>query len=113
MISETALNGKCKDWIMGQQTHRPFDGETKKDLTPLELVSFDLLGPSHTQSAGGKVYLMIIIDAGTSYKYGAYLANKSDSTTLAAFNIFQAQAETLTSCKVCRVQSDGTFDTSA
>lgn len=101
MISETTLNGRCEDCIMGQQTHCHFDGETKKDLNPLELVLFDLWGLSHTQSAGGKVYLMIIVDAGTSYKYGVYLADKSDSTTLAAFDIFHAQSETATSCKVC------------
>jgi hypothetical protein len=27
--------------------------------------------------------MMIIVDAGTSYKYGAYLSDKSDATTLA------------------------------
>src|SRR5258705_546009 len=37
------------------------------------LVSFDLWGPSWVQSAGGKIYFMLIVDGGTSYKYGAYL----------------------------------------
>lgn len=86
---------------MGRQTRRPFDGETAKNLIPLELVSFDLWGPSRTQSVGGKVYLMIIVDAGTSYKYGAYLADKSDSTTLAAFETFRAHAESFTGQKIC------------
>ena len=42
VFSATELNGKCKDCVMGRQTHRPFDGETEKNLHPLELVSFDL-----------------------------------------------------------------------
>ena len=72
-LSETNVKGKCEDCIMGQQTRRPSDGETDKNLDPLELVSFDLWGPSHVQSGRGKVYLMAVVDAGTSHKYGAYL----------------------------------------
>lgn len=72
-LSEMDVTGKCEDCILGRQTRRPFDRETEKELDPLDLVSFDLWGPSQVQSAGGKVYLMIIVDAGTSHKYGAYL----------------------------------------
>jgi hypothetical protein len=97
---------------MGRQTHCPFNGETEKNLAPLDLVSFDLWGPSHTQSTGGKVYLMIIVDAGTSYKYGAYLVDKSDPTTLVAFEIFRAHAETVMGKKLCRLRTDGAFETS-
>jgi len=53
------------------------------------------------------------LDAGTSYKYGAYLADKLDTTTLAAFTVFQAQVETATGHKIRRIQSDGEFDTTA
>ena len=96
-ISGGDPSGKCEDCILGHQTCRPFDGETSKDLLPLDLVSFDLWGPSRVQSAGGKLYLMIIIDAGTSYKYGAYLPDKMDATTLEAFETFHAKSEALTS----------------
>ena len=113
-ITETSVSGHCEDCIMGRQTRRPFDGETEKDLEPLELVSFDIWGPSRVQSAGGKVYLLIIVDAGTSYKHGAYLADKSDATTLAAFEEFRARAETLTGGKkVRRLRSDGAFNSPA
>ena len=112
-ISNVDLNGKCEDCILGRQTCRPFDGMTEKDLGPLDLVSFDLWGPSRTQSVGGKTYLMIIVDAGTSYKYGAYLSDKSDSTTLAAFEIFRAKAETLTGRKVRRLRTDRAYESAA
>ena len=102
-ISETTVSGKCEDCILGRQTRRPFDGATEKDLAPLELVAFDLWGPSCVQSAGGKVYMMVIVDAGTSYKYGAYLSDKSDRTTIATFDIFRVNAETITGKKVCRL----------
>src|SRR6202522_3440217 len=113
IISDTTINGKCEDCIMGRQTRRPFDGETEKDLGPLSLVSFDLWGPSRVQSAGGKVYLMIIVDAGTSYKHGAFLADKSDNTTLAAFKAFHIQAENTTGRKLRRLRADGAFNTGA
>jgi hypothetical protein len=96
IISDTTINGKCEDCILGRQTHRPFDGKTKKDLGPLDLVAFDLWGPFCVQSVGGKVYLMIIVDGGTSYKYGTYLSEKSDATTMSAFDGFRIKAETLT-----------------
>ena len=110
---DTGVRGKCEDCILGRQTRRPFDGATEKDLRPLELVSFDLWGPSRVQSVGGKVYLMIVVDAGTSYKYGAYLSDKSDSTTIAAFDAFRSAAEALTGRKISRLRTDGAFDTGA
>ena len=99
-ISDQDVKGKCEDCILGRQTRRPFDGETEKDLAPLDLVVFDLWGPSRVQSVGGKSYLMITTDAGTSYKYGTYPADKSDSTIIAAFDIFCAKAETATGRKI-------------
>src|SRR6202522_1277904 len=112
-VSEMELNGKCEDCIMGRQTRRPFDGETEKNLQPLDLVSFDLWGPSRVQSAGGKTYLMIIVDAATSFKYGAYLSDKTDSTTLTSFEVFSAQAELSTGRKVHRLHTDGAFEMAA
>ena len=112
---EVEVRGKCEDCIIGHQPRQPFDGKTDKDMKPLELVSFDLWGPSRVRSLGGKVYLMIIVDAGTSYKYGAYLSDKLDSTTVAAFDIFRVNAEVATGgrLKVLRIRTDGAFDTIA
>ena len=85
---------------MGQQTQCPFDGKMDKDLDPLELVSFDLWGLSCVQSGRGKMYLMAVVNAGTSHKYGAYLRDQSDTTTIEAFDTFQTQAETITGKKI-------------
>ena len=56
---------------------------------------------------------MIIVDVGTSYKYGAYLTDKSDTTTLAASDIFRRQAETTTGHKMHQLRCDGAFGTTA
>ena len=100
IISGSTVSGKCEDCIMGHQTRRPFDGVTEKDLAPLDLIASDLWGPSCVQSAGGKIYMMIIVDGGTSYKYGVYLADKLDNATIAAFEVFHMKAETATGRKI-------------
>jgi len=107
------LRGKCEDCILGRQTRRPFDGKTEKGLEPLELVSFNLWGPSRVQSAGGKIYFMPIVDAGTSYKSGAYLHDKSDLSTISAFDTFRIEAESISGRKIQRLRTDRAYDSSA
>jgi hypothetical protein len=100
-ISGNDLHGKCEDCIIGCQTCHPFNEKTEKGLDLLELVFFDLWGPLRVQSAGGKLYFMHIIDGGTSYKYGTYLPDKSDSSTIVAFDGFRVEAESLSGHKIC------------
>lgn len=111
VISRDEIHRKCEDCITGRQTWRPFDGETEKDLHPLDLISFNLWGLSCIQSLGGKIYLMIIVDSGTSYKFGAYLLDKMDATTVATFEAFCTKSKTLTGRKIQRLRNDGTFNT--
>ena len=105
-IAGSDLRGKCEDCVVGRQTRRPFDGKTEKDLDPLELVSFDLWGPSRVQSVGGKIFFMPVVDGGSSYKYGAYLSDKSDSSMITAFDEFRVHAESLSGHKVRRIRTD-------
>ena len=112
-ISGTTVHGKCENCILGRQTRRPFDGETEKNLAPLELVSFDLWGPSRVQSVGGKLYMQMIVDGGTSFKYGVYLPDKSDATTILAFDTFRTKAETITGRKITRLRTDRAYDSKA
>ena len=113
-ISDKTMKGKCEDCILGRRTRHPFDGSTTdKGVGPLDLVSFDLWGPSRVQSIGGRTYLMIIVDAGTSFKYGAYLSDKSDMTTLSVFEVYRTKAETLTGKKIRRVRTDRAFKSKA
>ena len=56
---------------------------------------------------------MILIDEGTSYKYGVYLSDKSDATTILAFEIFHAKAETVAGRKLCWLWTDCAFESAA
>ncbi len=86
---------------------------TETILDPLELVFFDLWGPSHVQSVGGKIYFMPIVDSGLAYKYGTFLSDKSDSSTIAVFDVFRVEAESQSGRKVHRIHTDRVYDTSA
>jgi len=56
---------------------------------------------------------MPIVDAGTSYKHGAYLLDKSDLSTIAAFDDFRIEAESLTGRKIRRLRTDRAFESAA
>ena len=56
---------------------------------------------------------MVIIEAGTSYKYGVYLSDKSDPTTLATFEIFCAKVENLTRRRIWCLQTDRAYESLA
>lgn len=113
LITEMVINGRCEDCIVGHQTHWPFDGETVKDLEPLELFTFNLWGPSCVQSVGGKIYLMIMVDAGTSYKLGGYLPNKSDDSTIPTFDAFWTRAEATMGKKLHCLWCDRAYNSAA
>ncbi len=59
------------------------------------------------------MYFMPIVDGGLSYKYGAYLSDKSDSSTIATFDAFRATTEALSGHKVCHIHTDQAYDISA
>ena len=56
---------------------------------------------------------MPVVDGGTSFKYGAYLSDKSDSSTIAAFDVFRVEAESLSGRKIHQICTDCAYDTSA
>jgi hypothetical protein len=56
---------------------------------------------------------MAVIDGGMSYKYGAYLADKSDSSTIPAFDQFQVTAKSLSGGKIRCLRTDRAFDSMA
>jgi len=56
---------------------------------------------------------MPIVNAGTSYKHGAYLSDKSDVSTIPAFNSFRVKAESMTRRKVRRLRTDRAFESNA
>ena len=57
--------------------------------------------------------MMIVIDARTSYKHGAYLPDKSDATTIVTFDAFHTTVKTTTGKKICRIRIDQAYELTA
>ena len=112
-ITSNTVSGKYEDCILSRQMCCPFDGVTERNLAPLELVAFNLWGPSCVESGGRKFYMMLIVNSGTSYKHDVYTTDKSDSTTIEVFNSFHTKAETMTGKKICCLRTDQAFDSVA
>jgi hypothetical protein len=56
------------------------------------------------QSVRGKTYFVPIVNGGTLYKYGVYLSDKLDTSTISAFDQFRADAKALSGHKIYRHQ---------
>jgi hypothetical protein len=109
-ITDHTLDGKCIACRAGRQHTRPYDGHSEPDVPPLDLVAFDLWGPSRVASPGGNIYMMVFVDSGTSHKHTAYLPDKSDGSTIPAFDEYRVAAERQTGQKVKRVRTDNAFN---
>ena len=46
---------------------------------PLELLHVDLMGPTRTESMGGKRYIMVVIDDFSRYSWVEFLREKSEA----------------------------------
>ena len=57
--------------------------------------------------------MMIIISSRFSYKHGTCMSDKSDPTTIAAFDVFHTKAETTTRRKIQQLRTDWALDTIA
>ncbi len=112
-ITNLTVDGRCPDCQAGRQHTRPYDNHTDPDVPPLGLVAMDLWGPSRTPSVGGNIYMMIIVDSGTSYKYGDFLKDKSDDTTIKAFDDYRVLLEKQTGQQIKRVRTDNAFNSHA
>ena len=76
--------GACEDCIMGKHTWHPFHSNDHHETVIGECMYIDLWGPSHVKLAGGKLYMMLIVDGFSDLAERYFLADKQASTTLEA-----------------------------
>lgn len=105
-VTDEEAVGMCEDCIFGKQTRRPFDEDVTPERQVLERVHIDLWGPARVKSTGGKTYLMLFIDGGSSHAEGYFLADKTADSTLTALKHYHAVAERQTEQKLKRIRTD-------
>ena len=106
-ITSLETRGRCEDCIYGKHARRPFDEVVTPETEVLERAHLDLWGKACVQSMGGKSYMMLIEDGGSSHMEGYFLDSKSAETTLAAFSHYHVTAERQTGRKLKYVRTDG------
>ncbi|XP_022857366.1 uncharacterized protein LOC111378405 [Olea europaea var. sylvestris] len=78
--SENVVCGPCQ---LGKQLMGSHKKTTKILIKrPLELVHMDLMGPSRTESLGGKRYILVVVDDFSRFTWIELLREKSDASDL-------------------------------
>ena len=73
-------NVVCGPCQLGKQMKAKHPGtQTLSISRPLELLHLDLMGPTGTESFGGKRYIMVLVDDFTRYTWVILLRSKSDA----------------------------------
>ena len=73
-------NVVCGPCQLGKQTKAKHPStQTLATSRPLELLHLDLMGPTRTESLGGKRYVMVVVDDFTRYTWVILLRSKSDA----------------------------------
>ena len=73
-------NVVCGPRQLRKQTKAKHPGtQTSATSRPLELLHLDLMGPTRTESLGGKRYIMVVVDDFTRYTWIILLRSKSDA----------------------------------
>lgn len=109
IITTKELTGKCEDCIFGKQTRRPFDEQVTPETEVLERVHLDLFGPTRVQSTGGKRYMLLAMDGGSSHGDGYFLAEKTADNCVKVLAHFHVTAERQTGklLKIIRTDEGG------
>ena len=74
-------NVMCGPCQLGKRTKVKHSGtQTSATSKPLELLHLDLMGPTRTESLGGKRYITVVVDDFTRYTWVILLRSKLDAT---------------------------------
>ena len=98
-------NVVCGSCQLGKQTKAKHPStQTSTTSRPLELLHLDLMGPTRTESLGGKRYIMVVVDNFTRYTWVTLLRSKSEAPEHIEALCTRLQNEK--SLKIDRIRSD-------
>src|SRR4051812_11532496 len=100
----TVKGSKCQVCVQAKQSRKSHTTAEVRNLTPLELIHYDLCEMNGVLKKGEKKYFMTLIDDSTRYCH-VYLL-KSKYETLSFFKIYKVEAENQLDRKIKRLRSD-------
>ena len=106
IYGKSLIEGLCKNCIYGKHTAHLYNDSKSREKKILECIYVDIWGLYQTQSAGGALYFMIIMDGFLSYQTVACLKSKSAKVTLNIFKNFHNEIERQTEKRLKQVWLD-------
>ena len=98
-------NVVCGPCQLRKQTKAKHLGtQTSATSRPLELLHLDLMGPTITESLGGKRYIMVVVDDFIRYTWVIFLRSKSDAPE--HIEAMYTRLQNKKSLKIDQIQSD-------
>ncbi|CAN1346603.1 Retrovirus-related Pol polyprotein from transposon TNT 1-94 [Linum perenne] len=106
----TDLDVLCPACVQGKQTKTSFKSlNVFASKQPLELLHFDLFGPSNVRSLGGKHFALVIVDDFSRFTWVFFLARKNESSFLLENFIRQISLTSGLPVKTLRSDHGGEF----
>jgi len=103
ICGDLKLDSQCEDYIFGKHTTHTYTDKGNREKEVLERIHIDIWGPAQTQSAGGSLYFMMIVNGFFAYKSAVFLSTKSADTTLRVLKAYQIEAKHQTGYKLKQV----------
>jgi transposase InsO family protein len=101
--TERGICGSCQLGKQNRATHKKTSGiQTSKNL---ELLHMDLIGPTRTDSRGGKRYILVIVDDFSRYTWAIPIRKKKSDAFDAAQHLFK-KIQVEQNCQIMRIRSD-------
>ena len=94
--------GPCQ--LRKQMKAKHLGTQTSATSRPLELLHLDLMGPTITESLGGKRYIMVVVDDFIRYTWVIFLRSKSDAPE--HIEALYTRLQNKKSLKIDQIQSD-------
>ena len=101
-LSRVIMCGLCQ--LRKQTKAKHPSTQTSTMSRPLELLHLDLMGPTRTESLGGKRYVMVVVDDFTRYTWVILLKSKSNAPE--HIEALYTRLQNKKSLKIDRIRSD-------
>lgn len=93
-VTKFRVTGRCKDYILGKQSRRPFDMDVEPECAPYERIAFNIWGPAWIQTIGRQTMMLVATDQDGAECTTWYLSSKTAETTLSCLEAFDVHAKT-------------------
>lgn len=97
---------RCEVYVKTNQKRLLFYPSEQSINMPMELIAIDLWEPAQVKTIGGKLYVMLFVDAGSVKKFLELLEDRTAEQILGHLENFRVMGERQTGRKLKQIQTD-------